>query len=361
MVTKRSHRGFTLVELLVVIAIIGILVALLLPAINAAREAGRRAACLNKGRQLGLALHNHVSTYSSCFPPSGQRFTNAMTGKVSGYSFLVRLLPFMEYDQMYKGFVTPQNAQNGGGQAAYGYVNNYTPGNKTLAISVAGDTSLKELICPSNNNAAYQNPGSSPPTTAFTNYKAMCATTQNAAAQVMQNTTVTTGIAALWPDGALYPSANNIPLASIVDGTSHTMLLCETIDDQGSFWLAGAECSMVGLPNASAPTQAPGTVYPFWCWPSFDNSFGEQSSMSTNASGLRTNLMLDFSQQGGANYEAPGFASPRATYGPSSAHPAIACVVMGDGSVTSLSKRCDVANFYFLITRNGNDPFNLPL
>ena len=55
MVTTRSRRGFTLVELLVVIAIIGILIGLLLPAINAAREAGRRASCMNKVKQLGLA------------------------------------------------------------------------------------------------------------------------------------------------------------------------------------------------------------------------------------------------------------------------------------------------------------------
>jgi prepilin-type N-terminal cleavage/methylation domain-containing protein len=67
--------GFTLVELLVVIAIIGVLVALLLPAIQAARESARRATCINQMKQLGLALLNYESARKHL--PGGQLFTNS--------------------------------------------------------------------------------------------------------------------------------------------------------------------------------------------------------------------------------------------------------------------------------------------
>src|SRR5688572_25282264 len=74
--TRSRSRGFTLVELLVVIAIIGVLIALLLPAIQAAREAARRGSCVNKQKQLALALNNYVSSFKrfppghpSCMPP----------------------------------------------------------------------------------------------------------------------------------------------------------------------------------------------------------------------------------------------------------------------------------------------------
>ena len=93
--TKITRSAFTLVELLVVIAIIGILIALLLPAVQAAREAARRAQCLNRLHQLGLAAHNHTSTNGDRLPDLVQT-TPAMTQGVFNV-----LMPYIEQEHIY--------------------------------------------------------------------------------------------------------------------------------------------------------------------------------------------------------------------------------------------------------------------
>jgi prepilin-type N-terminal cleavage/methylation domain-containing protein len=96
-----KKRGFTLVELLVVIAIIGVLVALLLPAVQAAREAARRSQCSNNLKQLGLATHMYHDTFNilpyNAIPQSGSGST-----KQRGVSWMFRILPFMEMNTAYE-------------------------------------------------------------------------------------------------------------------------------------------------------------------------------------------------------------------------------------------------------------------
>ena len=92
--------AFTLIELLVVIAIIAVLIGLLLPAVQSAREAARRAQCTNNLKQMGLALFNYESG-NTCFPPSGESTDFSITPAVTqfvdgGWNCLARILPFME-------------------------------------------------------------------------------------------------------------------------------------------------------------------------------------------------------------------------------------------------------------------------
>ena len=100
-----GEAGFTLVELLVVIAIIGILVALLLPAIQAARESARRTQCMNQVRQMIQAMHNHADTYK-VFPTGGvepwpkiedySKNGKPFGVKKQGFSWAFQILPFLE-------------------------------------------------------------------------------------------------------------------------------------------------------------------------------------------------------------------------------------------------------------------------
>lgn len=98
MSTTRA-RGFTLVELLVVIAIIGVLVALLLPAVQQAREAARRMQCSANLRQIGLALHNYHDTFLE-FPP-GKITEGNCCGTKSGSNWAIMILPFLEQGNLY--------------------------------------------------------------------------------------------------------------------------------------------------------------------------------------------------------------------------------------------------------------------
>ncbi len=96
------RTGFTLVELLVVIAIIGILVALLLPAIQSAREAARRSECTSNLKQIGLALHNYHDTYGVF--PAGNITPGNCCGTLSKVNWAISILPYVEQSSLYESY-----------------------------------------------------------------------------------------------------------------------------------------------------------------------------------------------------------------------------------------------------------------
>lgn len=144
-----ERRAFTLVELLVVIAIIGVLVSLLLPAVQAAREAARRMQCSNNLKQFGLALHNYADVHKA-FPPrrggtAGGGNTARFDGNYDRKSAFIFLLPFIEQtalaDQIQAGNVTDTNGNviHPGGPAAWYNNNAWLPWRAQLSV----------VLCPS--------------------------------------------------------------------------------------------------------------------------------------------------------------------------------------------------------------------
>ena len=91
---RRMRQGFTLIELLVVIAIISILIALLLPAVQQARESARRSQCQNNLKQIGLALHNYHDN-NRMFPPGGTTLGRCCNTP-SGITWTISLLPYLD-------------------------------------------------------------------------------------------------------------------------------------------------------------------------------------------------------------------------------------------------------------------------
>ena len=142
---RSAARAFTLIELLVVIAIIAVLIALLLPAVQSAREAARRAQCVNNLKQIGLALHNYHSANDK-FPMggtlAGRLFPSDITGNWSNWSCQAQMLPFMEQGPIYNSCnfvwgVTP-----------------YGAGDPCNAVnSTAFNARIGSFACPSDPNA----------------------------------------------------------------------------------------------------------------------------------------------------------------------------------------------------------------
>jgi prepilin-type N-terminal cleavage/methylation domain-containing protein len=328
--------GFTLVELLVVIAIIGILVAMLLPAVQSAREAGRRIQCANNLKQLGIALQNYHDTHDS-FPcgysaPAGTTVFNG--GDYRGKSWFVLTLPFLEQQTLYDKIdfnarLDPPSAPPAPESAG---------NNAAIATSV-----LKAFLCPSDGNnrqgkmggrSDYPMPTPNNPSNEWgvTNYKGC------------------TGMN--WGWGTFNPVTST---ASPFPGSTNGLdegngLIPRNWTNSSANWRTSAS-----MTDGSSNTFAVGEALPAWC--SHTSWFHSNESTATCAIPL--------------NYKPPAVLAKTASmeglatnwvdnYSFMSRHPLGAQFCLGDGSVRFVSDTIDLNIYRQLATVAGNEPAQLP-
>jgi prepilin-type N-terminal cleavage/methylation domain-containing protein/prepilin-type processing-associated H-X9-DG protein len=318
---RRTPSAFTLIELLVVIAIIAVLIALLLPAVQAAREAGRRAQCVNNLKQFGLALHNYHDVNGS-FPIGSS--LNPATGASSSFSPQTRLLSFMEQAVLY-------NAINFNLATS-------APDNATALV-----TGVNVFVCPS--DAQNQLPAGN----AGINYRVNCGTSVVNSYGVQDRSSV--NITMPPPNGLLFGDFN-VRFADVVDGTSHTAGFSEHV--KGDF--------SNSLSTEMSDTYQPGT-YPA--------SADEALQM------CRAVNILDLTKQGNSNAGAPWmtdghtttkyyhgsppnsrscmFPPQRISTTANSRHPDGVNVCMADGSVRFFKSSVNLATWRAVGTRNGGE------
>jgi prepilin-type N-terminal cleavage/methylation domain-containing protein len=259
-VRKPQPSAFTLVELLVVIAIIGILVALLLPAIQAARESARRTQCINQIHQLTLALQNYHDARKG-FPPGVQNDKGELF-EYPRLTWMMHTFPYLEEGAIFGVFNMKATAACSGGVWL-------DPANQpAVSKSVAG------LLCPTDGEGdLYHNHPGCGGQAAKSNYAGFFGNVNmgGVLAYFKNPNAVSTTTPKHLP--AAFMMNRKVKISMITDGTSHTMIIGEILkgvsgdndDIRGVHWydhVAASQIFTATLPNSSQPD----FLYPLWCY-----------------------------------------------------------------------------------------------
>ncbi len=239
----RRRLAFTLVELLVVIAIIGVLVALLLPAVQAAREAARRMSCQNNMRQFGIALHSYHDTVTKFPPGSAWDGNTNLSVAVNCISAFAILMPYYEQANLQNLFdfkVNHNDAKN----------------------VVAAGTTLKLLFCPSRRspmkNGNY----------AASDYALSAGSGNDQTVDLTQHK-------------GIFNTNSNIKMADVTDGTSNTFAFGEKFVDWKNRGSTDGPAYRWGY-HSTRNTVSPMNHYPLSPWGDNDITFGSQHPTGSN-------------------------------------------------------------------------------
>ncbi len=340
----RRRLGFTLVELLVVIAIIGILIALLLPAVQAAREAARRSECTNKLKQLGLAFHNYADS-RKVFPAFSYIVGSpgANLGNWEGPSAFVMILPYIEQGAVYSQW--QWNASWNNRTAPDGSATTFSQTNVALSR-----TKIGTFLCPSDNPYPDR-------TFAGCNY-AVCA-----------------GSSLAWTGTAIYQNGvfrynMETSFADIRDGTANTIMASEHIvgDNSGTIFSVGDVVRAQPFPAAANPPY--NDVNIFWSQAMLD-AYGQQCQGGTgnHHSHAGREWAAVMQTQSVFNTLAPpnhrwydcqecvgcGWMDSRGIFPARSRHPGGVNAAMADASVRFFSNTIDLAIWQALGSRAGGE------
>jgi prepilin-type N-terminal cleavage/methylation domain-containing protein/prepilin-type processing-associated H-X9-DG protein len=333
--------GFTLIELLVVIAIIALLIGLLLPAVQAAREASRRAQCVNNLKQIGLAVHNYIAAFD-VLPPVGGIDTRGYsdgTGRVpQTASVHLRLLNYLEQIPLYNAY----NFMLGDVLVDHAVAENTT----VIATTVPG------YLCPSD-----PNPGNTGNIDGGYNARVTCVNyTINGGGNRQNNGGVVNGVA--WWLGGNSLAGTRVTLASISDGTSGTAGFSEWVKGKNSQNVPGLNAVYLipsyvngGARNDYTACNAANVV--LW-----DEKGEFWTLQDTGRGGPYYHVMPpdNPSCATGAGFGAGlPFGTVDSFIGPSSFHPGGANMVMMDGSVRFMKQTVDPALWVALGTRAGGE------
>jgi prepilin-type N-terminal cleavage/methylation domain-containing protein/prepilin-type processing-associated H-X9-DG protein len=315
MTRSKQRQGFTLVELLVVIAIIGILVALLLPAVQAAREAARRMQCSNNLKQLTLACHNYHDTYKT-FPPAylPKRLGNTPTGAIIAptntngdfpvWSWGAVVMPFIEggsqHDSLGIGNVFLGRTNGGGGQNP----NNALSQNLLILQTTQAGYRCPSDVAPDVNNQTFRrlNNGAGNMQTAVSNYVGA-----NSSWRPGLNG-VNTAAGGTVAETGLFIADQGRNFRDIIDGSSNVVALGERR------WQFKATNNNIVISGA-------GLVY----------GTGRQADANENAGSVIGTGAAQINRKSSTNVD-------RQRYGFSSQHPGGAMFSLADGSVRFLAE-----------------------